>query len=183
MTFFGLFKNNMVPRIDLVWINHEAKIKGCFELIQQQAFDIIIAWFEETSDLFRKSIKEKYDRDVEPVLAQSIYSGSLQGKKILFLEHYPIFSKEQNLLADKGIQKLCFVNSLEDPVLSMFSTNIGQLMRTMGLDEKECLEHKLISKSIVNAQKKIEKKLRRDFNAKSGEDWIRQYTSMTKAKF
>jgi hypothetical protein len=183
MSLFGFFKSSLVPRIDLVWTNKEAKLKGTFEFLQKQPIDIIFAWFEETRDYFSKSIKEKYDKELEIVLAQKIFPGNLQDKRILFLEHYPVFSKEQNLLADKGIQNLWFINSLEDPILSVFKGNIGQVMKTMGLDENECLEHGLISKSIVSAQKKIEKKLRRDFHAKSGDDWIRQYTSVSKAKF
>jgi hypothetical protein len=99
------------------------------------------------------------------------------------LEHYPLFSKEENLLGKSKATKVWFINSLEDPILKIFSGNISKMMNTLGMDKDECIEHKLVSKSIINAQKRLEKGVWSDFFAKSGDDWVKQYQANQKKAF
>ena len=56
---------------------------------------------------------------------------------------------------DRGTSK--FYLSLEDDLLRLFaSDNIASIMDRLGMDEDESIEHKLITRSIERAQKKVE---------------------------
>jgi hypothetical protein len=44
----------------------------------------------------------------------------LNKKTAVFLEHYPVYSKEANLLSEYRPDRVCFLNSLDDPILQLF---------------------------------------------------------------
>lgn len=57
-----------------------------------------------------------------------------------------------------------FFLSLEDDLMRIFAGDrVAGMMRTMGLKEDEAIEHKMVSRSIENAQRKVEA---RDFDAR-----------------
>ncbi|WP_201526550.1 preprotein translocase subunit SecA [Psychrobacter frigidicola] len=63
---------------------------------------------------------------------------------------------------DPGMSR--FFLSLEDDLMRIFAGDrVVNMMRTMGLTEDEAIEHKMVSKSIENAQGKVES---RDFDAR-----------------
>jgi len=113
----------------------------------------------------------------------SVYNHQWKEKNthIFFAEHYPFFSKEEMVL--KKIDDLtackaeiCFYMSLDEPLFRIFgSDNIQKLMLNMGLDENNSIEHPFVNKSIVNAQKKIEKKVVSESECNSQEEWFGRY--------
>lgn len=184
MGLFDIFKNNQLsPRSDLTWQTQEAKSKGCIDFLKKNKVDVCVAWFENTRDQFNRLINTQNNLNIQIALASTLFPFSLENKIVLFLEHYPLYSKEENLLGKSKATKIWFFNSLEDPIMRVFSGNISKLMSSLGMDKDECLEHKLISKSIAGAQKRMEKKVLIDFHAKSGEDWIKQFQTNTKKAF
>ena len=57
----------------------------------------------------------------------------------------------------RAIQFYRFYLSLEDDLMRLFgSDNISGIMDKLGMDEDEPIEHKLVTRSIENAQKKVE---------------------------
>ena len=63
---------------------------------------------------------------------------------------------------DPGMSR--FFLSLEDDLMRIFASDrVVNMMRAMGLKEDEAIEHKMVSKSIENAQGKVES---RDFDAR-----------------
>ena len=57
-----------------------------------------------------------------------------------------------------------FFLSLEDDLMRIFAGDrVVNMMRAMGLKEDEAIEHKMVSRSIENAQRKVEN---RDFDAR-----------------
>src|SRR5690606_40443777 len=63
---------------------------------------------------------------------------------------------------DPGMSR--FFLSLEDDLMRIFAGDrVVNMMRAMGLKEDEAIEHKMVSKSIENAQGKVES---RDFDAR-----------------
>jgi len=97
----------------------------------------------------------------------------------IFFEHYPTFSKEEKVLKQieeltKTSCKICFYASLDESILHYFGgDNIIDMVKRLGMSEHECISHSLITKSILNAQKKIEKSISQDFSAYSQEEWFR----------
>ena len=96
----------------------------------------------------------------------------------IFCEHFPLHTTEMktyetvsNLFKKPQIM---VYQSLDQKLFEIFgSERIVSLMKSMGMQENESIEHSMISKAITNAQKKIEKKLRVEQKAKSEEEWFR----------
>jgi len=170
-------------RTDYTWQSQQAKMRGCVEFLSKNKVDICIAWFDETRNLYQSVVNKGINRSLQVEMARTLFPYSLDNKVVLVLEHYPLFSKEDNLIGKSKASSVYFVNSLDDALLSMFGGNLVQMMQKMGMAENERLEHKMISKSIINAQKKVEKEVWTDYSAKSGEDWARQFQSNKKQKF
>ena len=183
MGIFNLFKSSSAPRNDMVWQTHEAKLEGCLKMLTAKPVDICLAWFEDTRDKFDRFLNTEHQRDIKIVMAKSLFNDYLDNKSVLFLEHYPLYSKEANLLAGKNVHEVWFLSSLGDPIFKLFGDNLLSLMQKLGMGENECIEHNMVSKSILNAQKKLEKEVWSDFSATSGDDWLRQFRSKAKKAF
>jgi hypothetical protein len=184
MGLFNVFKGSKYsPRTDLIWQNQQAKAQGCVNFLSKNKVDICVAWFEETQKMYQTILGRVMPRHPEIVLAKTLFPYSLDNKNVLFLEHYPLFSKEENLVGKAKPVKVWFVTSLDDALLSVFSGNVVQLMQRLGMKEDECIEHKMIGKSIINAQKRIEKESWTDFSAKSGDEWMKQFLASKKKAY
>jgi hypothetical protein len=175
MGLFDFFKKSPVKRSDMVYQTREAKMAGCLQFIKYNKPDICIAWFDETFEQYNHLLNTENLLGIEIKMAKALFPYSLETKNVVFLEHYPLFSKEDNLLAGKKSGNVWFFSSFDDAVLKVFGSNISSVMKRMGMAEDECIEHPMISKSIINAQKKMESKSRYDFQAKSGDEWILQF--------
>lgn len=116
-----------------------------------------------------------FDRVFE--LNQWLQAQALGRIKIFFAEHYPLYQTEQNLLKKleemQPAPELIFYNALEEPLYTFFGGDqITRLIKTLGLKEDEALSHSLIDKSLVNAQKKLEAKVKMETKADSQQDWF-----------
>jgi hypothetical protein len=184
MGLFNVFKGSKTfPRTDMVYQTYETKAKGCVDFLKNNKIDICVAWFENTYKQYSQLFDSKPGLNTKISMANTLFPFSLDNKNILFLEHYPLFSKEDNLLGKSKANKVWFINSLEDPIMKIFGVNISKMMEALGLGKDEFIEHKLVAKSIVNAQKKLEKGIWTDFHAKSGDDWIMQFQTNKKKAF
>jgi hypothetical protein len=184
MGLFNAFKGSKsTPRIDMVYQTIEAKAKGCLEFLANNKIDLCVAWFENTRNEFTNLFESKPGLNIKISMATTLFPFSLDNKNVLFLEHYPLFSKEDNLLGKSRANNVWFINSLEDPIMKIFGVNISKMMEALGLGKDEFIEHKLVAKSIVNAQKKLEKGILTDFFAKSGDEWLKQFQANKKKAF
>lgn len=70
---------------------------------------------------------------------------------------------------------ITFYISLEDPLMQIFNSDrIMGIMKGLGIDENDAIEHQMISKSIVKAQKKLAKKIRFEQQYDKEETWYRK---------
>lgn len=99
---------------------------------------------------------------------------------LIFAEHYPLLSKEQPVLeriaslSDTDL-KVCFYMSLDEPLMKKFgSDRIIELMKKMGMQEDEAIEHSMISSALSNAQKKLDAKVQTDAKSSSAEEWFKR---------
>jgi hypothetical protein len=176
MGIFSLFnKNSVVPRTDLVWITSAAKLKGTLDYLAKNSADLCVAWFEETHRVFNRYLIEENNIHIEIKMAESLRLYDLNNKTAVFLEHHPVYTKEAGLLSDNKPANVCFMNSLDDTIFQLFGGNIANLMRSMGLEDDQYIENSLVSTSVIKAQKKLEKNIREDFHARSGEEWMDRY--------
>jgi hypothetical protein len=157
---------------DLVWINQNERLKGSWLLLLQHPGAVLLSWFNQT--------KEEYEKYfVENGITQEIKIAGLPGlhltpeQTVIFLEHYPLRSKEEALIKDWNVKQIIFLNALDEPLFQQFgSERIIQMMKALGIKEGEFLEHSLISKSIENAQHKLEKKITFESHANSAKEWF-----------
>jgi hypothetical protein len=118
-----------------------------------------------------------HEKGIKPEIkiAKNISHLMTQEKTVIFLEHYPFRSKEENFIADWEAEKIYVLSSLDEPLFEQFGgEKIISLMKQMGLKDDEMIEHSLVSKSIVNAQLKLEKKVGVEITAQSAKEWFKK---------
>jgi hypothetical protein len=108
-------------------------------------------------------------------MARQVTANSVFDKTVIFLEHYPFRSKEENLMADWQPKEVFVLNSLDEPLFAMFGGDkITSLMQRMGMKSDEVMENPIIGRSLENAQRKIEKEVGIDSLANSAEEWFKK---------
>lgn len=103
---------------------------------------------------------------------------------VLFAEHYPLFEKENSIISSMGMLgkkcSYCFYLAFDEPVLQKFGAEkILALLSQLGIKEDEVISHPLISKAVVNIQKKIESEITNELSASSMEEWFERNISNT----
>jgi len=96
---------------------------------------------------------------------------------VLFSEHYPLFGTENSIISSMRILgtkcSYCFYVAFDEPLLQKFGAEkILALLSKLGMEKDEMISHPLISKAIVNIQKKIESEITNEMRANSVEEWF-----------
>lgn len=172
---FGLFgKKNSGPKIkDKVVIDPEVKLRTLFNEWNSNKETAIIFWFDESLDEAARFFSTLTNEPVSLLTARETSLASTNARPVLFAEHYPLRSKEEELYKRLGLQEVTVYSSLQEPLFKRFgSDKIIQVMKQLGMKEDEVIEHALISKSIRNAQEKIEDKLVTELSSRSQGGWL-----------
>lgn len=187
---------------DKVWIHSDEKLEGLLADLKSDHIKIVCSFFDETinslSSLFKaKSINfelvEEYgyaemNSSIYLFNANFIKTGNKfkdllkrfdkKNIQILFCEHYPLFSKEKEIL-DKLESQLnkqtetIFYSSLDEPIFLVFEGDrMKDLLQKLGLGKGECIQHPMITNSITNLQKKIESQIRVENKTESYQEWF-----------
>lgn len=159
---------------DLVWADKMAKDHGALKLLQENPQAIVAGWFNETIQQFQELFNSK-NLSVTVRNARQMVSPQVENQTIIFLEHYPLKSKEIQLWQQWKPKSLMVVNSLDEPLFTYFGgERITDLLKKLGMAENESIEHTMISKSIRNAQEKLDKKVITEHSATSAGDWFKR---------
>jgi hypothetical protein len=166
-------KKEKVPEIiDYVWISREAKLMGLLQFHREQPEKRLVAWSEQTKTQVQEFFTQQTGQSPEILRATKMLPSRMEGQSFLFLEHHLFYSKEIQLLRSWNVQKVLFLNAIDDPVFhSIDSDRILHLLKTMGIKEDEYLQHRMITASIQRAQKSGEKKGTIDIPEEL-EDWF-----------
>jgi hypothetical protein len=171
---FNLFKSKSdSPAVkDIIWMNRNAKWKAIIDEWKKDPSLIIICWFNNTL----RELEALFAAESIPAslfIAAQVHSSQISGKRLIFAEHYPIVTKEQELFRSLGLSEVIVHSSLDEPLFDHFGGDrIAQMMKQMGMKETESASHKMISQAIVNAQEKIGKKVMVEQMANSQKEWI-----------
>jgi hypothetical protein len=100
--------------------------------------------------------------------------------RFLFVEHYPTLGAEAAALESiEGIsatrvQRVEFYVGLDEPLMAVFGgERLVGLMQRLGMPPDEAISHPMVDKSIVNAQKKLERRVRSVQPVDSDAEWFR----------
>ncbi len=186
-SFFGK-KNKEVKVIDYIWKNDYAKYKGIVKFMDKSKSIIFVYYFNETKKQITQVIETMqldFSSDIYRQKKITItHAENLLDSKIdvtntifCFIEHHPSFVTEQkilNYLANElHVSEIIFHISLQEPLLHYFgSDKIVPMLERIGFDENEPLQHTMISKSIVNAQQKVDEKNPNAIETDSATNWF-----------
>ncbi len=182
---FNLFRKKEVKPVqqfeDIVFISPPAKQAAVIAFAKQQPDYIFIAWFENTALLFQE-LFALYNLDEARIEEAKYFTAAkYTGRQIAFLEHHPLRAKEEALVQNCLQQRFTVYNSSTEPLFTQFGgERIIELMRRMGMDENESIQHKMISRSLEKAQSKIAKKINLEQTAGSQEEWMRRNVNFKK---
>lgn len=172
---FGLFKKKSggITVTDKVVIELTAKYKQLLNTWQADKTQVFVCWFEESLDEATAYMQAAGAPDFPLMLAREFRNARIAGKPVIFTEHYPLRSKEEELWQAAGLQQVTVYAALREPLFSRFGGDkIIQVMLQLGMKEDELIEHSMISSSIKKAQEKIEKQITTENTARSQESWI-----------
>jgi hypothetical protein len=168
---FHLFKSKDEIKIrDVIWVHTDAKWKGIEHLWNKDPETVFVFWFEETMD----DARAKMNNDlVSFTLARELNHHHLDGKPVVFAEHYPLPQKEQELFQRLQLKEVKILSALDEPLFKRFGADkIVGMLKNMGLNESEPLENQMITGAIKNAQQKLEKQASIDHSATSQRSWL-----------
>jgi len=172
---FGLFgkKEKGITTNDQVWLSQKAKLLAAHKMIKANAACLLVFWFEESLHEFQQ--QSSISTESQVALAESLSLESIVGKLVIFGEHYPLRKKEQALFEKLKLNQAPVLVSLEEPFIHFFGGDRTiELMHKMGVQENEVIAHAMITKSIQNAQDKIEEKVIAERRAHSAKEWFQQ---------
>ena len=194
-SWFRLFKPKELSRVerepDNVWISTAAKYKGVRNALaakaaQDSAMVALVAHFPDVlRELETIATEHSGAGSVRAVLARQLSAegaarfplGADTTLELIVAERHPLRSvdAELNEFAE-ALPCRCRIAhhlSLDDPLLRFFgSESIRQLLGRLGATEDEPITHQLITRSIENAQEKIEAKVTNPVDANSAAGWL-----------
>lgn len=177
LNMFSFFKKKStgITVTDRVWISEAAKWKALEALFGTDPSLLLICWFDETYRKAESIFAVPSGSPVSLLTARDAGHAGLSGKTPVFAEHYPLPEKENHLYTKLGLSNVLVYSSLDEPLFTHFgSDKIIAVMRQMGMEEDQPVEHSLVTQSIIRAQEKIAKKCVVEQSAASPADWFRK---------
>lgn len=172
---FGSKKKDKEDRTfkDRVYIGYEAKMNACALLAKEQPDTLFIAWFTDTAKQFKAFFIAQGLDENRITEARYIHATQLQKNTPVFVEHYPLPAKELNLVENWNIQNIVVYSAMDEPFFKYFgSDKMIPLIKMMGMEESESIEHSFVTESIIKGQQKIAEKVIVDQSAKSQAEWM-----------
>ena len=170
---FKLFgKDNKPEIIDRVFIHMKNKWVYCQKILAENPKTIFIGWFDDTIEELENYFSQA-GIQASIFKARTTSRSQIEGLPIIFIEHYPMKSKEKQFLEQLGLKEAVFLTALDEPLLKYFGgEKLIRMMESMGMKEDEPIEHKMITQSITNAQEKIEAKVSIEQSTRSQAEWM-----------
>jgi len=159
--------------IDRAYITTAAKMTACADLAKKDPTHLFICWFAETAVRF-KAFFVQYGLDESLITeARFIHGGKLENKIPVFVEHYPLHTKELELTKNWGDEKIIVYSAMDEPLFKHFgSEKLIPIMKMLGMKEDEVIEHAMVTKSIIKGQEKIAEQVDLEQSASSQAEWM-----------
>jgi len=168
-------KKESIKITDVVFMHASAKWHACLLALQSNTDTVFIVWFEETQQQLQAYFKEQNVTTAEVILYRQAAAHYINNRQLIFAEHYPLHEKETSLYISLALETIKVFSSLDEALFQYFGgEKIIELMKKMGLQENEPVQHAMISMALKNAQEKIAKKVLIEQSAQSQAGWFKR---------
>ncbi len=161
--------------VDRAYVTTTAKMNACADLARKEPDSLFICWFADTAVNFKEFFRQQGLNENLITETHHLHASKLQNKKPIFVEHYPLHTKEFDLVRNWDTGKIIVFSAMDEPLFKHFgSEKLIPLMKMLGMKEDEVIEHNMVSKSIIKGQEKIAKQVTLEQSASSQEEWMRK---------
>lgn len=159
--------------VDRAYVSTGAKMNACAELARKEPNYIFICWFADTAAKFREFFRNQGIDENRVIETHHLHASKLLNKTPVFVEHYPLHTKELELIKNWDTEKIVVYSAMDEPLFKHFgSDKLIPIMKMLGMKEDEVIEHNMVSKSIIKGQEKIAEKVTVDHSASSQAEWM-----------
>lgn len=159
--------------VDRAYVSTAAKMNACAELARKAPSSLFICWFADTAAAFRTFFREQGLDEQLVVDTHHLHASKLANKTPVFVEHYPLHSKELELIKNWEARNIVVYSALDEPLFKHFgSDKIIPLIKMLGMKENEAIEHNMVTKSIIKGQEKIAGQVATEQPASSQGGWM-----------
>lgn len=172
---FGSKEEDKEPRVfkDKVYIGSEAKMNACAALAKEKPDTLFIAWFSDTAEKYKAFFIENGLDGKNVTEARLIHTAQLLTHTPVFVEHYPLHTKELALVENWSLQNIIVYSAMDEPLFKHFgSDKMIPLIKLLGMKENESIEHSYVTQSITRGQLKIADKVSIEQSANSQAEWM-----------
>ncbi|MBC7888678.1 MAG: hypothetical protein H7Z13_12425 [Ferruginibacter sp.] len=164
---------------DKVYISSEAKMNACLQLSKDQPETLFIAWFTDTARKYKDFFIQNGLGESSITEARLIHTALLQNHIPVFLEHYPLHSKEIALVENWPQKKMLVYSAMDDPLFKHFgSDKMIPFIQLLGIKKSEAIEHAYVTQSIIKGQQKIADRVSIEQSANSQAEWMERNLGM-----
>lgn len=161
--------------VDRAYVTTAAKMNACADLARKEPDRLFICWFADTAVKFKGFFRQQGLNESLVTETHHLHASKLQNKKPVFVEHYPLHTKELDLIRNWDAEKIIVFSAMDEPLFKHFgSEKLIPLMKMLGMKEDEVIEHNMVSKSIIKGQEKIAQQVSLEQSASSQEEWMRK---------
>jgi len=158
---------------DRAYVSTAAKMNACAELARKEPASLFICWFADTAMQFRDFFRQQGLDENLVVETHHLHASKLINKTPVFVEHYPLHSRELELIKNWDTENIIVFSALDEPLFRHFgSDKIIPLMKMLGMKENEVIEHNMVTKSIIKGQEKIAEKVTMEQSSSSQGGWM-----------
>jgi hypothetical protein len=187
-------KSNTRVFPDKIWMNPQAKYEGIARDVARALADskppvsvFLLAHFPATlaeleAEVDRPGLDRRFvhfglAKDWKARLGEA--AGEFSHILVVVCERHPLRSHDEALVQNAGSVpcqcRLVFHLSLEDPLLRRFAgESVVNTLKSLGMEEGECIESQMVAGRIAKAQSKIEENAPGDLSANSAEEWFQR---------
>lgn len=161
--------------VDRAYVSTEAKMKACAELAKKEPGHVFICWFGDTAIQFKEFFRQQGLDENLVTETHSLHASKLLNKIPVFVEHYPLHSKEIDLIKNWEAKNIVVYSALDEPLFRHFgSDKLIPMMKMLGMKEDEVIEHNMVTKSIIKGQEKIAQQVTVELSSASQEEWMQK---------
>jgi hypothetical protein len=158
---------------DRAYVSTAAKMNACAELARKEPNHLFICWFADTAAKFKDFFVQQGLEESLVIEARQVHASKLLNKTPVFVEHYPLHSKEIELIKNWDAKNIVVYSALDEPLFKHFgSDKIIPIMKMLGMKEDEAIEHNMVTKSIIKGQEKIAGQVSLEQSSNSQGGWM-----------